>query len=487
MTPPPQAPKPVHCPWPRCTNTVTLPHGRSCEGYGSRFCTRHRGKWAGAKWRCAKCVEAQSMSAPCRHHKCTIQGGVVKLTEAITCTACKGLFHKRHAGSYDRVKLDFHCGDCKKGYNKREGGNFSMAPDAGTAKAPGGKTQSPPDGTRDPGDLGFRVGQGSPLLATTAGKFLAALKGNMRTVVHPLADKGISVESRREHVRLLLMLLVKAPTESHTWPVARMILEVLEQERVRQRWSWVTMENKTGQVSSALARLPQYTEGALPAMQLTHDHEWRDASRHIRRLSKRAMPTGLPSVTEAEIVRMIESSKDPQIKAALIIIWACVARSGDVSQLMTAGVTVAQVINPQRGGRTRLSVFFQRGKVIGKVDPYHVHSAIPETWAAWLQKFLDDTKTEYLFQMPSKAARQRFLDRLRAHVRTVAPLCDLRALRRGSAQNLAEKGIALSTIMLFTRHADVSMLRRYLRFGKTMSEEASKGTAAASKIWPTSC
>ena len=492
VAPPPQAPTTKPCAWPQCTNTVTHPHGRSCEDCGGRFCTRHRGRWAGkagqSKWRCGKCVEAHSMSTPCGHHKCTIQGGVVKLMEAITCTECKRLFHKRHASTYDHVKLEFHCGDCKKGYHKQEGGNFSMVPGTGSARAPdASKTQSPPEGTRDPGGLGFRVGQGSPLLATTAGKFLASLKGNMRTVMHPLADKGISTESRREHVRLLFLMLAKAPIESHDWPIARMILEVLVRERIHQRWSWVTMENKIGQVSSALARLPQYTEGALPAMQLTHDHEWRDASRHIRRLSKRAMPTGLPSVTEAEIVRMIETSNDPQIKAALILIWACVARSGDVSQLMTADVSVGQVRNPQRGRRAPLEVFFKRGKVIGKIDPYTIHTAIPETWAAWLKKFLDDTKTEYLFQMPSKAARQRFLDRIRAHVRTVAPRCDLRALRRGSAQNLAEKGIALSTIMLFTRHADVCMLRRYLRFGKTLSEEANKGTSAASKIWPMSC
>ena len=203
------------------------------------------------------------------------------------------------------------------------------------------------------------------------------------------------------------------------------------------------------------------------------------------------MKTGLPSATEAQILEMIETAKDPEVRAALIVIWACVARSGDVSQLKTAGVTLDQVRNPQKGRRAKMMVFFERGKVIGKMDPYHIHTAIPEVWAAWLQKFLSerlDRKQEYLFQMPSKRARQLFLDRVRAHVRTVAPLCDLRALRRGSAQNLAEKGIALSTIMTnFTMHADIAMLRRYLRFGKTISEEACKGTAAASKIWPMSC
>ena len=440
--------------------------------------------WTGKKWRCTKCVEAQAMDAPCGHHKCTIQGGAVKVLEALTCTECKKLFHKRHASKYDKVKLEFHCGDCKKGYHKhQDGGNFSMPPDDP------GKTESRPgDTAAAPGKLGFQTGQGSPLLAKTAGTLIEYLKDNVKKLLHPLADKGITEESRKEHQRLLIMVS-RAPVEMHSWPISRMLLEVLERERKRQNWRWVTMENKSGQMSAAMSRLPQYTQGALPALMLAHDPEWRDASRHIRRLSRRTMRTGLPSVSEAEIVRLIETAKDREIKAILILIWACAARSGDVSQLKTEGITLdARVKDPQRGRRTNMTVFFEKGKVIGKLDPYHVHTAIPEMWAEWLQGFLEEKKASvYLFQMPSKAARQRFLDRVRDHVRTVAPLCDLRALRRGSAQNMAEKGLALTTILQFTKHTDIPMLRRYLRFGKTVSEEATRSRTAASKIWPQTC
>ena len=364
-----------------------------------------------------------------------------------------------------------------------QGGSFSMPPDDPS------KTESQPgDSANAPAKLGFQTGQGSPILAKTAGTLITFLCDNIRKLLHPLADKGITEESRREHQRLLLMVS-RAPVEMHSWPIPRMILEVLERERKRQTWRWVTMENKSGQMAAAMSRLPQYTQGALPAIMLAHDPEWRDASRHIRRLSRRTMRTGLPSVTEAEIVRMIETAKDRDIKAMLILIRACAARSGDVSQLKTAGITLdGKVKNPQRGRRTNMSVFFEKGKVIGKLDPYHVHTAIPEMWAEWLLGFLEEKKASvYIFQMPSKAARQRFLDRVRAHVRTVAPLCDLRALRRGSAQNMAEKGLALTTILQFTKHTDIPMLRRYLRFGKTVSEESTRCQAAASKLWPQTC
>ena len=483
VPPPPQPPTKTPCPWPGCKNTVTPNTGRSCDACGGRFCTRHRGTRTGAKWRCAKCVQAQALDAPCGHHQCTLQGGRVKLLEALTCTECKKFFHKRHARQYDKVKQEFHCGDCKRGYHKHDdGGNFAMPPVDPSKAVP------QPGADAAPGKLGFLTGQGSPLLAMTAGNLVSYLKDNVTKILHPLADKGITEESRREHQRLLIMVS-RAPAEMDSWPISRMVLEVLERERKRQNWRWVTVENKSGQMAAAMSRLPQYTRGGIPPIMLSHDHEWRDASRHIRRLSRRTMRTALPSVTEAEIVKMIETAKDPEIKAILMLIWACAGRSGDVSQLKTAGITLgAKVKNPQRGRRTNLSLFFEKGKVIGKIDPYHVHTAIPEMWAEWMQGFLEEKKASvYLFQMPSKAARQRFLDRVRDHVRTVAPRCDLRALRRGSAQNMAEKGLALTTILQFTKHTDISMLRRYLRFGKTVSEEVTRCQAAALKIWPQSC
>ena len=137
------------------------------------------------------------MDVPCGHHKCTIQGGVVKVLEAIICKECKKLLHKRHASTYDKVALSFHCGDCKKGYHNQEGGDFAMP--RGASSVPDDKRESPPGGTQPPDKSDFRYGQGSPLLATTAGTFRASLKANMRTVMHPLADKGISTELRREY------------------------------------------------------------------------------------------------------------------------------------------------------------------------------------------------------------------------------------------------------------------------------------------------
>ena len=125
--------------------------------------------------------------------------------------------------------------------------------------------------------------------------------------------------------------------------------------------------------------------------------------------------------------------------------------------------------------------------LIGKVDPYNIHTVVPEKWAAWLRTWLAAKTTMFLFEQPSRAQRSRFLAEVRNHLRTIDPMSDLRAVRRGAAQALAEKGVPLAQIMYFTRHVDVSMLKRYLRYGQAKSEEARKGAAAASKLWRKSC
>ena len=76
------------------------------------------------------------------------------------------------------------------------------------------------------------------------------------------------------------------------------------------------------------------------------------------------------------------------------------------------------------------------------------------------------------------------MKQVRTHLRTINPRYDTRGLRRGAAQNLANQGVPLTRIMELTKHADVGMLKRYLGYGKSLSEEARKSTdIAASKLW----
>jgi hypothetical protein len=56
---------------------------------------------------------------------------------------------------------------------------------------------------------------------------------------------------------------------------------------------------------------------------------------------------------------------------------------------------------------------------------------------------------------------------------------DQHSIRRGALQTMAAAGIPLEDIKLFSKHADLNMLRRYLRFGKVPTEEGGRGMKAS--------
>ena len=71
---------------------------------------------------------------------------------------------------------------------------------------------------------------------------------------------------------------------------------------------------------------------------------------------------------------------------------------------------------------------------------------------------------------------------VRTALRTSNMALDIRSLRRGAAQKMAAEGVPLATILTFTKHVDVAMLKRYLHFGQAPSEEGTKATRAASAL-----
>eukprot|EP00760_Papus_ankaliazontas_P007906 PhM_4_TR13593/c0_g1_i4/m.63710 len=135
--------------------------------------------------------------------------------------------------------------------------------------------------------------------------------------------------------------------------------------RGKHNWSWSTMLNKTGMTAGALRRLPQYTNGKMTPIILTHSEEWKDATRKIVRLAKAHASTGLAGLTRTDADTAIRTAPNALIKALIMITWACAARAGDVSQLRTDHLAFHENI----GSTTQIEVHFARGKVIGVIDP----------------------------------------------------------------------------------------------------------------------
>jgi hypothetical protein len=322
----------------------------------------------------------------------------------------------------------------------------------------------------------FWTGQARPLLTVTAGQIVPTLKQYLSQSTHPLAERGIARETRTEH-RRILKLLSEMPENLYTWPIARAILETMELLRQRHRWTWATTFHKSGMIAAALKRLPQYTQHRLPQIRLIEDEEWRDATKNLTRLSHQNVPSALPAATQAEVSRAIEATQGA-VQAFLIVTWLCAARSGDVSKVLTKDVTLSW-----SGNHWDLAVFFRKGKVITKTGPYTINTKAPKEWGETLQNFLNLNKTShFLFCLPTLKEKTNFLKKAREAIRAQNTALDLRSLRRGAAQTMAAAGVPLTTILLFTKHADMAMLKRYLRFGMAPSEDARKAIEAASAL-----
>ena len=442
-----------------------------CPGCKVVICKKHANHNArkAGTWRCEACRPAAAAPADevrCGQPHCNIHMGRVSASAAWNCSMCQQPFHKQHFSVKGAEEVV--CNACRRGQHKVMSGDYSLETDD--------PSRLPPP----PPDSDFRNGQGRPLLTMAGGALHASLQGTLSANMHPLARRGVSAQGRAEHLRLL-RLVANAPRRLHGLPLPRMILEILERERYKHQWEWSTMENKGGQMAGALNRLPQYTEGNLAPIYLSESREWTDAQNTFRTLARQTAPRSLPAVSFEDVSKAIETAVET-VMIALIITWACLARLGDVTQLKAANVEMRA---REEKSMTDLSIYFETGKIIGKVDPYWVHTAIPTDLAEALQRYLDRMQhSKFLFPMPSKRTREAFMKQVRTHLRTINPRYDSRGLRRGAAQNLANQGVPLARIMELTKHADLGMLKRYLGYGKSLSEEARKSTdIAATKLW----
>ena len=454
-----------------CDKHLKPGQGVKCPTCHRNFCAEHfnHNMVQRPDWKCVDCREAKHYTVRCAFPCCNLNHGLVDILHARICSSCTRPFHNAH---HKVTKgQDFVCTECRTGHLREEPtGDYSM----------------PHDPVRDAQD--FQLGQGSPFLASRQGtsQFIRRLKETLDTsVIHPLANVGLKPTTREAHIRAL-NLLITAPCRCLNWPLARTAIEVLELERRRgnkgRGKTWSTTNTWVGHMAGALTRLPLYTRDRMEPIVLSLDPEWKDASTTTSRMARQFSKTGLPAATFLEVQQAIATARDTRMKAALIINWACMARIGDTLQVLTKEVAITRTST----GACRLIVYFCEGKVIGrgKVDPYHIHADIPHDMADILEAFVKSVKTKHLFHMASKAERQQYTEIIRQHLRTINPKLDCRALRRGALQTFASApGVTMQMVLYFSKHTDIGMLRRYLRFGKAPSEESSRAASHTIILW----
>ena len=235
-------------------------------------------------------------------------------------------------------------------------------------------------------------------------------------------------------------------------------------------WLPTTMVVKMATAHGALRLLPLYAEGELPVL-MRESPLWMSAMKAAAKMAKQHPPVQPTAATWKEVEAAISKETDTAVRMALLLTWLTCGRGGDVLLLKPGNVELTD--RETKGGKVRMmSVGFWKGKTVKTRGSYTVFTQPPpptllEEWKAY-QKSAEGSN--YLF----KGVRG---SQIKDALRRANPKLEQRSLRRGAIQALAATGLKDEELLHYSGHTNVTMLRRYLNFGKVSGE----GTRLASQ------
>lgn len=153
-------------------------------------------------------------------------------------------------------------------------------------------------------------------------------------------------------------------------------------------------------------------------------------------------------------------NEHPSITTIVAIAFLNGQRISDMIQLGTADLVFDDEF---------LMITVRRGKTISVTShPYTLwmrrNSTVVETMIT--MKKNAGTRLFLLSLFNSEVERDRILDTVRQMLLSVNEELELRSIRRGGLQRMAQLGFSMDTILEFSRHSGVPMLMRYLNWGE---------------------
>ena len=290
-----------------------------------------------------------------------------------------------------------------------------------------------------------------------------------------------TTSTRRTHVAELTRLRdFIEKLDSTKAPLSVLITQFLQDRRTEGELAWSTVSRVTGTLIGAFQSLPYYTTNGV-SLNVGRWHTVKDALTTANRLSASEgthEPTAAKPQQVATTVGSLMRDKHLAEACALSLCWYSAQRPCDTLLVRTAG------LSSSNGDQWKAR--FQEGKVIGKVEAYHIHFRVPNKKALEaIKKYHLSRKRgkhKQLFEFASAYRRSQFLTRIRQALREVDPSLELRSLRRGSLQTYAEAGVSESALLAYSRHTSVQMLRRYLGWEAVVTDEHKEVMSSAEAL-----
>ena len=276
-------------------------------------------------------------------------------------------------------------------------------------------------------------------------------------------------ETRLRHVRLLKLLAEESYATVTNNPVEH-VIEVIENLRGIRTWQASTTLTNANALCSALERTEEYRV-YVPPLRLADDPLWRDAVRFWAKLERQERNAVPPSVTKEQMISIIEGAATIEERIFYILTWSHCARPGNVLSLRSGDLTVTAC---------ETTIHWAEAKTTAARGPYTTNSNFPAKFKKDIQEWI---RTRPLNQQLFVTRKNLLMANLRAAIRKVVPNADVRAVRRGSLQQLAQQGTPTETLLLFSGHLRVQTLMRYLGHGRAHAANKKAATEAANLLW----
>ena len=268
----------------------------------------------------------------------------------------------------------------------------------------------------------------------------------------------------------MLNFLSAIPAKYHNLNLDRAMEQYFLEMKAKKRWLPTTMMVKLATAHGALRLLPLYAEGELPVL-MRESVTWMSAMKAAAKMAKQHPPKQPTAATWKEVEEAIAKEPKTAIRMALLMTWLTCGRGGDVLLLKPSDVEITS--RPDKEGIVKvMSVGFWKGKTVKTRGSYTVFTQAPppEMFDKWQEYHKSVYQQNYLFKGVKGA-------QIKDALRRANPKLEQRSLRRGAIQALAATGLKDEELLHYSGHTNVTMLRRYLNFGKVSGE----GTRLASQ------
>jgi integrase len=254
------------------------------------------------------------------------------------------------------------------------------------------------------------------------------------------------------------------------------ILRFMQRRARIRRWRWSTTRTAMTEVAGAFRNLGIYCPNTeCQSWTLNNFPAWRLAMRKADITACAEVPNQPKEISKLDVLKACEKT-DAKTAAIIAITWITAGRTGATLQLKKEDVDVQD---------NALTVTWRRGKTVRLRQEAHTVFAQMGRFKEHIMPYLRETKEQgFLFHAPSRQERGKMLSEVKLALRqaTGDPEVENRSLRRGALMAMARAGAPNSALKHFSGHSTDATLRRYLAFGKDMSNDRNATSSFATAL-----